>query len=73
MAKTFAKGPRPWQLDYQGLPTLGDKKTKILIYYDSYAKPGDTGDEVPASYSWGEYIASSRNFQIIRDTWLLPM
>jgi hypothetical protein len=33
-AKTFAKA---------------SKKTKILIYYDAHAKPGDTGDEVPAS------------------------
>ena len=25
------------------------KKAKTLRYYDSHAKPGDTGDEVPAS------------------------
>jgi hypothetical protein len=66
--------PRSWYPSYQDLPTLGDKKTKTLIYYDAHTKLGDTGDEVPASQVTGGKILMKLFLHLnLQATWVVVL
>ena len=72
-AKRFAKASKVF---VAWLPRLanawGRRKLRALTYYDAHAKPGDTGDEVPASIGSKPSILADEGPRTVETTAHIP-